>query len=31
MHSSLYMLFMFTPLHGWLYKAWITLTISFLG
>ena len=31
MHSSVYILFMFSPLHGWLYKAWITLTISFFG
>ena len=23
MHRSLYMLFMFTPAHGWLYKAWV--------
>jgi len=29
MHSSLYMLFMLTPVHGLLHKAWIPLTISF--
>ena len=30
MHSNLYMLFMFNPLHGWLYKAWITFNNFFL-
>jgi len=30
MHSDLYMLFMFTPKHDRLHKAWITLN-NFYG